>query len=82
MQEAMDVLRGLAAQEARLEPKVSVAFNAFGESAMNILFVYFIRKDADILATQTAVNLAILEHLSAAGLKFAYPTRTLYTKPA
>ena len=82
MQEAMDVLRGLAAQEARLEPKVSVAFNAFGESAMNILFVYFIRKDADILATQTAVNLAILERLSAAGLKFAYPTRTLYTKPA
>jgi MscS family membrane protein len=82
MQEAMDTLKSLAAQEARLETKVNVAFNAFGDSAMNILFVYFIRKDADILATQTAVNMAILDRFSAAGLQFAYPTRTLYTKQA
>jgi MscS family membrane protein len=80
MQEAMDILRGLAAQETRVEPKANVAFNAFGDSSMNVVFVYFIRKDADILATQTAVNLAILERFAAAGLQFAYPTRTLYTK--
>jgi MscS family membrane protein len=80
MQEAMSLLRDLASQEARLEPTASVAFTAFGESAMNVNFVYFIRKDADILATQTAVNIAILERFAAAGLELAYPTRTLYTK--
>jgi MscS family membrane protein len=82
MQEALSILRDLAAKEARLEPTVNVAFNVLGESAMNILFVYFIRKDADILATQTAVNMAILERFAAAGLEFAYPTRTVYTKQA
>jgi len=82
MQEALEILKDLAAQEKRLESKANAAFNAFGDSAMNVIFVYFIRKDADILATQTAVNLAILERFSAAGLELAYPTRTLYTKQA
>ena len=82
MREALEILKDLAAQEKRLEPKANATFNAFGDSAMNVVFVYFIRKDADILATQTTVNLAILERFSAAGLELAYPTRTLYTKQA
>jgi MscS family membrane protein len=82
MQEAMSILRDLAAAEARLEPKASVAFNAFGDSALNVQLAYFIRKEADIPATQTAVSMAILERFTAAGLEFAFPTRTLYTKQA
>ena len=44
--------------------------------------VYYIKKAADILGTQTAMNMAILERFNAAGLEFAFPTQTLYTKPA
>jgi MscS family membrane protein len=52
---------------------------AFGDSAMNIIF-YYIKKAADILGTQTAMNMGILAEFTRAGLDFAFPTRTLYTK--
>jgi MscS family membrane protein len=82
MQQAMEILREVATTTTGLDTTFNVAFNAFGDSALNIVFVYFIRKEANILGTTSAVNMAILERFNAAGLEFAYPTRTIYTKPA
>jgi len=82
MREAMDILRDVASQTDGLEPERQVAFDAYGDFALNITFVYFIRKQADILATMTAVNMAILERFGGAGIEFAFPTQTIYTKPA
>ena len=45
---------------------------------MNILFIYYITKGADILETQTDVNLAILRRFGESGLEMAFPTQTLY----
>jgi MscS family membrane protein len=80
MQEAMEILKDIAAANDSLEEKVLVSFNAFGDSAMNILFIYYIKAGADILGAQTQVNLSILSKFTAAGLDFAFPTQTLYTK--
>jgi MscS family membrane protein len=79
MEQALAILRDIAAGNDALEEKVLTAFTAFGDFSMNILFIYYIRKDADILDAQTAVNLAILRQFTAAGLEFAFPTQTLYT---
>lgn len=80
MQEAMEILKGIAADNDNLEEKVLVSFSAFGDSAMNILFIYYIKTGGDILGAQTDVNMSILTKFTAAGLDFAFPTQTHYTK--
>ena len=54
-----------------------IGFNGFGDFAMNILFIYYIRPGADILGTQNTINLAILGRFNAEGLSFAFPTQTI-----
>lgn len=80
MQQAMTILKELAAANEGAEESVSIGFNAFGDSAMNIIFIYYIKKSADILGTQTEMNMKILEEFTKSGLDFAFPTQTLYTK--
>ncbi len=79
MKKAMSILREIAASNDHLEEKVVVSFNAFGDFAMNILLIYYIKKGADIMDTQTEVNMEVLDRFNAAGLEFAFPTQTLYT---
>jgi len=79
MEQGMEILRGIAAADEDLEEDVVIAFSGFGDWSMNILFIYYIKKGADILGTQTRINLAILREFGAAGLEFAFPTQTLYT---
>ncbi len=79
MKEAMSILREIAAGNDNLEEKVVVSFNAFGDFAMNIIFIYYIKKGADIMGTQTEINMEVLDRFNAAGLEFAFPTQTLYT---
>ena len=74
---ATEILREIVAATDGLEEKVVTGFNAFGDFALNILFIYYIRAGADIVGVQTAVNLAILERFTAEGLEFAFPTQTV-----
>ncbi len=79
MREAMDILGGMADRVEGVEPgTVTTAFLAFADSSLNIRLIYFIRKSADIFETQTKVNFDILSRFNAAGLNFAFPSRTLY----
>ena len=80
MQLGMDTLKAIAAEmEASVENPL-VAFNAFGDFSLNILFIYFIKKEADILNTMTAMNMAILKRFNEQELDFAFPSQTIYTK--
>jgi MscS family membrane protein len=82
MQRAIDILRDIAAEHADLQAREPViAFNAFGDFAMNILFQYYILAGADVVETQTRMNLAILQQFNAEGLEFAFPTQMIYTQP-
>lgn len=80
MKRAMEILQDIVAQNDSAEDKVLVSFNAFGDSAMNILFIYYIKSGADILGTQTDINMEILSRFTAEELEFAFPTQTLYNK--
>ena len=82
MQQAMDILRDIAADNENLEERVVTAFTAFNDFALNIRFIYYIRKGQSVFGVQTQINLEILRRFNEAGLEFAFPTQTIYTIPA
>jgi len=57
-----------------------VAFTDFTDSALVITFIYFIKKQGDVMETPSEVNSEILKAFNAAGLEFAFPTQTVYLK--
>ena len=79
MQQAMDLLRAIGDENENTEEKVTISFNGFGDFAMNIMFIYYISKGADIANTQTEINMDILRRFNNNGFEFAFPTQTLYT---
>ena len=80
IKQAMDLLKNIAASDIRIDEKVIIGFSGFGDSALEISFIYYIKSGEDYMAVQTDVNLAILEQFAANKLVFAYPTQTIYTK--
>ena len=62
-----------------LEAERLVSFIAFKEYSLNILFIYYIQKEADIFRTQTRIHMDVMRRFAAAGLEFAYPTQTEYS---
>ena len=79
MRQAMAILSSMDDRVRGVEPgSIIAAFVAFADSSLTIRLIYFIRKSADILVTQTEVNFDILSQFNAAGLNFAFPSRTIY----
>ena len=79
MRQAMAILSSMDDRVRGVEPgSIIAAFVAFADSSLTIRLIYFIRKSADILGTQTEVNFDILSQFNAAGLNFAFPSRTVY----
>ncbi|MEM6278888.1 MAG: mechanosensitive ion channel family protein [Verrucomicrobiota bacterium] len=77
METAMETLRAIAEGNDDLEEGPAIGFNGFGDFAMNIIFVYYIKSGSDILGTQTAINLEILKQFNEKGLEMAFPTQTI-----
>jgi MscS family membrane protein len=80
MEQGIEVLKEIAKNNNDIEEDVLVSFNAFGDFALGILFIYYIKKDSDILNTQTNMNLEILRKFGEHGLDMAFPTQTIYHK--
>ena len=81
MQQSMDILKEIVIAHPAIETEdASIGFNAYGDFALGILFVYRIKKAGDILQTQTEINLEILNRFNAEGLEFAFPTQTIFKK--
>ena len=81
MQQSMDILKEIVIAHPAIETEdASIGFNAYGDFALGILFVYRIKKEGDILQTQTEINLEILKRFNAEGLEFAFPTQTVFKK--
>jgi MscS family membrane protein len=82
LRRGMEILEKIVADTDGLEENVVTGFDSFGDSAMIIKFIYYISKGTDIMATKTEVNMKILERFTEAGLDFAFPSQTIYTKSA
>ena len=76
---ALEILNDINAANQELVTEEAVTFFAgFGASSLDITFIYYIRKGADIAKTQSVMNLEILKRFEAAGLEFAFPTQTVH----
>jgi MscS family membrane protein len=80
MQESMNTLQEIADANNDIEDKVLMSFGAFGDFALGITFIYYIKKESDLMQTPTDMNMAILSKFNEKGLEFAFPTQTLFTK--
>jgi MscS family membrane protein len=78
METAIELLKNINEANPDTEDNTIIMFNEFGDFALNILYIYYIKKEADIPATQTAMHLAILRQFAEKGLEFAFPTQTHY----
>jgi MscS family membrane protein len=63
-----------------VEDKRIVGFDSFGDFALNITFIYYIKKNSSIADTKTKINLEVLKRFANEGIEMAFPTQTIYTK--
>lgn len=77
IQLAMDILKDIIAHTDGAEDNVPVGFNSFGDFSLGIIFIYYIKKEADILQVQTDVNMQILKRFNENKLEFAFPTQSI-----
>ena len=80
MEKSMVYLRDIVESHDLTEEKVTIGFNAWGDFAMGILLIYYVKSGEDSFAVQTDINMAILRKFNDNGLEFAYPTQTIYKK--
>ncbi len=80
MQRAMQILQEIAAENSALEKNVVTAFTAFNDFALNIRFIYYVKKGESVFGNQTWMNLEILKRFNAEKLEFAFPTQTIYAE--
>lgn len=78
LQKGIDILQAILKDTEGTEEKVVTGFNAFNDSSLNLILVYYISPGADIMGIQTSVNMRILTQFAEAKLEFAFPTQTLY----
>jgi|APTNR8051073442_1049403.scaffolds.fasta_scaffold02051_10 MscS family membrane protein len=76
LEEAIALLNKLVDDHrSLLEEERLVSFTTFKDFALGIVFIYHIRRGADIFATQNVIHIELMRRFAAAGLLFAYPTQ-------
>jgi len=81
MNEAMIILKNIPNIVKDVsEKEIVVAFTDFTDFSLVITFVYFIKKNADVMEIPSQVNSEILRSFNEANLQFAYPTQTVYVE--
>ncbi|HIF15067.1 MAG TPA: mechanosensitive ion channel family protein [Bacteroidetes bacterium] len=78
MNKAIEILKDIANSNESVDGNFKIAFSGFGDFSLNILFIYYITKEGDILMTQNDMNMSILERFNNENLEFAFPTQTIY----
>lgn len=83
MKEALNILKAIPKRIENVSSKPSdttAVFTEYTDSALNIMYIYFIEKQGDILMVTSNVNMEILDSFNKAGIDFAFPTRTIYVQ--
>ena len=77
IEKAMQLLTNISDNNDNIK-KHLVSFTEFGDSALGILFIYYIKKSANYLDTLTAMNMAILKEFNKNKIEMAFPTQTIH----
>ena len=81
MKEALDILKAIPRRVENVSSNPSdttAVFTNYADSALVIMYIYFIEKQGDILGVTSNMNMEILSSFNKAGLEFAFPTQTVY----
>ncbi len=80
LERAKKILREIIKETEGVRDDCVVAFTEFADSSINILLIYWITKLDSVLAIKDEVNTEVKKRFEKAGLSFAFPTRTIYTR--
>ena len=81
MKEALELLKSIPKRVENVSSNPSdivAVFKEYSDSALVIMYIYFIEKQGDILGVTSNMNMEILAAFNKAGLNLAFPTRTVY----
>ena len=81
MKEALELLKAIPKRVENVSSNPSdivAVFTEYSDSALVIMYIYFIEKQGDILGVTSNMNMEILAAFNKAGLNLAFPTRTVY----
>ena len=81
MKEALDILKAIPERVENVSSNPSdttAVFTNYADSALVIMYIYFIEKQGNILGVTSNMNMEILSSFNKAGLEFAFPTQTVY----
>lgn len=81
MKEALELLKSIPKRVENVSSNPSdivAVFTEYSDSALVIMYIYFIEKQGDILCVTSNMNMEILAAFNKAGLNLAFPTRTVY----
>ena len=81
MKEALELLKSIPKRVENVSSNPSdivAVFTEYSDSALVIMYIYFIDKQGDILGVTSNMNMEILAAFNKAGLNLAFPTRTVY----
>jgi MscS family membrane protein len=78
MKESIEILKKLPENVTEIEENTVAVFSDFGDFALIITYIYYIKKNLDIRESTSKVNFEILRRFNEAGLNFAFPTQTVY----
>ncbi|WP_293665022.1 mechanosensitive ion channel family protein [uncultured Parabacteroides sp.] len=81
MKEALEILKAIPERVENVSSKpsdITAVFTNYADSALVIMYIYFIEKQGDILGVTSNMNMEILASFNKVGLNFAFPTQTIY----
>ena len=81
MKEALELLKSIPKRVENVSSNPSdivAVFTEYSDSALVIMYIYFIEKQGDILGVTSNMNMEILAAFNKAGLNLAFTTRTVY----
>ena len=81
MEKAKRVMKeaSLAVEEVLNDPEPKVYFTGFGDSALNLLLIFWVESYSIRFATEDKVNMEVNRRFAEAGIEIPFPIRTIIT---
>lgn len=81
LEEAMEILKEIVKQNPSCDPRETKAvFKHYGQSSLDMLFIYFIKDKKRFFEVQSEINLEVKKRFEKASIEFAFPTQTVYVE--
>ncbi|MGB1076246.1 MAG: mechanosensitive ion channel family protein [Flavobacteriales bacterium] len=77
VEQAIEILNEIIVKHIGTEDNTTVWFSQFGDFALVVSAIYYVRKEADVTLTPGNINLEVLKRFNAEGFSFAFPTQTI-----